>query len=52
MDLAGLIDMEYFWWVVMRVMAFGIVFLVIFIAISAVGWILNALIGAFKKMRD
>lgn len=52
MNLQGLIDMDYFWWVFNKVLAPGIIFLVIFLAIMAVGWLLETLIGAFKRMRS
>jgi hypothetical protein len=52
MDLAGLIDMDYFWWTFMKVMGFGIIFLVIFIAISSSGHLLEVIIGAFKRMKN
>jgi len=51
-NLQGLLDMDYFWWVFNKVLAAGIIFLVIFIAIQAVGWLLSTLIGAFRKMRS
>ncbi|MCY7486720.1 hypothetical protein [Paenibacillus alvei] len=50
MDLSGLIDMNYFWWALNKVLAFGIPFLVIFIAIAAAGWLLTTIITAFRKM--
>lgn len=49
-DLSGLIDMDYFWWSFMKVMGFGIVFLIIFIAIKSSGLLLETLINAFRKM--
>lgn len=52
MNLAGLLDMNYFWWVFNKILAVGIIFLVIFLAIMAAGWLLDTLIGAFKKMRS
>lgn len=52
MDLKGLIDMQYFWWVFNKIAAVGVIFLVIFIAIQAGGWLLETLVGAFKKMRS
>jgi hypothetical protein len=51
MNLQGLIDMNYFWWVFNKILAVGIIFLVIYIAIKAVGWLLETLIAAFKRMR-
>lgn len=51
-DLKGLIDMEYFWWVFGKIAGVGMIFLVIYIAIQAGGWILETLISAFKKMRN
>ncbi|BFH18376.1 hypothetical protein WJ0W_007176 [Paenibacillus melissococcoides] len=51
MDLAKLIDMSYFWWAFNKVVAFAIVFLIIFIAIQAAGWLLETLISAFRNMR-
>lgn len=51
MDLIGLIDMNYFWWVFNKLLAFGIIFLIIFIAIQAAGWLMTAIISAFKEMR-
>lgn len=51
MDLSGLIDMSYFWWVFNKILSFGIIFLVIFVAIGAAGYLLTVLIGAFRKMR-
>ncbi|MFO7296356.1 MAG: PTS ascorbate transporter subunit IIC [Clostridia bacterium] len=52
MNLQGLIDMNYFWWVFNKILAVGIIFLVIFVAISAVGWLLSTLVVAFRKMRS
>ncbi|MMZ55615.1 hypothetical protein D1872_174740 [compost metagenome] len=49
-DIKGLVDMNYFWWVFNKIVAAGIIFFVIFIAIKAAGWLLEALISAFKKM--
>lgn len=43
--------MEYFWWVFNKVLGFAIIFLVIFLAIQAGGWVLETLISAFKRMR-
>lgn len=51
MDLSGLVDMNYFWWSVNKVMAFAMPFLVIFLAISCVGWLLITIIQAFRQMR-
>lgn len=51
-DLRGLFDMNYFWWVFNKIAAVGVIFLVIFIAIQAAGWLLDVLIGAFKRMRS
>lgn len=52
MDLTGLIDMSYFWWVFNKILAPVMVFLVIFIAILAAGWLLDTLVSAFKNMRN
>lgn len=52
MDLTGLLDMNYFWWVFNKILAVAIIFLVIYIAIQAAGWLLNALISAFRNMRS
>jgi hypothetical protein len=51
MDLKGLLDMSYFWWVFNKIAAVGMVFLVIYIAIQAGGWLLETLITAFRNMR-
>lgn len=52
MDFKGLIDMEYFWWAFNKVAAVGAIFLVIFLAFMAAGWLLNVLVNAFKNMRN
>ena len=52
MDLTGLIDMSYFWWVFNKILAFGIIFLIVYIAIQAAGWLINAIVQAFKSMRS
>lgn len=52
MDLAGLIDMNYFWWAFNKLLAPVMPFLVIFIAITAAGLLIGTLIWAFKKMRS
>lgn len=50
MDLTGLVDMNYFWWTFNKVLQPGMPFLLIFIAISAAGFLLATLIYAFKRM--
>lgn len=52
MDLSGLLDMDYFWWVFMKMAGFGIIFVVIIVAISSAGHLLEVIIGAFKRMRN
>lgn len=50
MDLTGLFDMNYFWWAFNKVLAAGVIFLIIYIAIQAAGWLLEVIVKAFKKM--
>lgn len=50
MDLTGLLDMDYFWWVFNGVVGFAIIFVVVFIAINSAGWLLEAIINAFRKI--
>lgn len=50
LDLTGLIDMNYFWWVFNKIIAVGIIFLIIFIAIKSGGLLLQTLVQAFRKM--
>lgn len=52
MDLAGLLDMDYFWWTFAKIIGFAIVFVVIFVAISSAGHLLEVIIGAFKRMKS
>lgn len=52
MDLAGLIDMNYFWWAFNKMLAPAMPFLIIFIAITAAGLLIGTLIWAFRKMRS
>lgn len=49
-DLTPLIDMSYFWWVFNKVIAVGIIFLVVYIGIKAAGLLLETLVNAFRKM--
>lgn len=49
MDLTGLLDMSYFWWSFNKVVGFGIIFLVVYIAIKAAGWLLETIVSAFNK---
>lgn len=51
MDLSGLVDMNYFWWAMNKVLAFAMPFLIIFISIAAAGFLLMTIITAFRQMR-
>lgn len=50
MDLSGLIDMNYFWWALNKILAFAIPFLVIFVAVAVGGFLLSTLTNVFRKM--
>ncbi|MED4600117.1 PTS ascorbate transporter subunit IIC [Paenibacillus validus] len=50
MDLTGLLDMDYFWWVFIKMVGFGIIFVVIAVAIASAGHLLEVIINAFRRM--
>lgn len=49
-DLTGLLDMSYFWWVFNKVIALGVIFLVVYVGIKAGGLLLETLVNAFRKI--
>lgn len=50
-ELNGLWDMDYFWWSFLKIVAFGIPLVVIFVAIDAGGFLLQTLVSVFRSMR-
>jgi hypothetical protein len=51
-DFSSLIDLNYFWWTFGNVLKPAMPFLVIFVAITAAGWLLFTIISAIRAMRN